>query len=357
MILKEKAPIPANDPRTKSGDDAERQMAHYLKREFGKQKDCFVLNDLRLVHEDEVAQIDHLLVTKFGFFVIESKAGDINVDARGQWFRVRDGGATGMPSAVIQAERQGGLLRELIQANREVLRGKYLFGKLQGGFLGALVECFVGVSDKGIISAQVDIPNLDKADNIPRLIRSRLQALEDKHKLLSVRNLFSTDVLWEMRVVEAEAVANFLLHQHQPGTHPGVVVKEVSLIPQVNPVATTKTRFIPRAGAACPLCDQGKLERRSVRRADGTETDFLSCSRYPEHCKAIFPLVALTLPTESDLAEPKTNNTSAPSREGAPCPKCKTGQLVKRLGKNGKPHFLGCSNFPKTKCGHMEGID
>ena len=131
MILKAIDPISTTNPRIKSGYDAERQMAHYLKREFGKRNDCFVLNDLRLTTDeddnDEVAQMDHLLVTRFGFFVIESKAGDINVDARGQW--IRDG--KGMPSAVIQAERQGKLLRELIQANREMLRGKYLFGKIQ----------------------------------------------------------------------------------------------------------------------------------------------------------------------------------------------------------------------------------
>ena len=74
MILKEKdKTVQADDPRKKSGEDAERQMAHYLKREFGKQKDCFVLNDLRLCDvddPDEAAQMDHLLVTGFEFLAI-----------------------------------------------------------------------------------------------------------------------------------------------------------------------------------------------------------------------------------------------------------------------------------------------
>jgi hypothetical protein len=291
MILKDKDLIPTNDPRIKSGDAAEHQMAHYLKREFGKRDDCFVLNDLRLVGEDEeVAQIDHLLVTRFGFFVIESKAGDINVDSRGQWIKVFDGRKTGMPSAMNQAERQGKVLRELIQANREMLRTKYLFGKLQGGFLNALVEGFVAVSDKGIITAEVDIPNLDKADNIPNLIRTRLQALEDKNKLLSMRNLLSTDTAWEITIAETKMVAEFLLAHHQPSSKPD-------------------------------------------------------------------SFVVSTLPDQPEIIKLRANDGSVPSHEGDPCPRCKIGHLVKRTGKKGKSSFFGCSNFPKNKCGYMEGIE
>jgi ssDNA-binding Zn-finger/Zn-ribbon topoisomerase 1 len=362
MILKDKEPIQTHDPRIKSGDDAERQMAHYLKREFGKRNDCFVLNDLRLTTDeddkDEVAQIDHLLVTRFGFFVIESKAGDIKVDARGQW--IRDG--KGMRSAVNQAERQGKLLRELIQADREMLRGKRLFGKFQCGFLGALVECFVAVSDTGIISTEVDIPNLDKADNIPNLVRARLQVLEEKSNLMSVRGFFSTDVTWEMTPAETQAVAEFLLRQHQPAYKATSTAREPGHILNVSVESTTvltksaATRSGLRAGSVCTKCGQGKLERGSVKRSDGTETDFYSCSS----CKKKFPMGALESVDASVEAAPSPSTTppiQTQNQVGQPCPRCNSGHLVRRPGKNGKPPFFACSNYSKTKCGYMKSIE
>jgi len=370
MILKDKETIQASDPRIKSGDDAERQMAHYLKREFGKQDDCFVLNDLRLLDvsdQDEIAQIDHLLVTRYGFFLVESKAGDIKVDARGQWIRGFDGRETGMQSAVNQAERQGKLLRELVQANREELRRKYLFGKIQGGFLFALVECFVAVSDKGIIRTEIDIQNLDKADNIPKLIRKRMEILEEKNKLLSLRNLFSTEVVWEMTLEETKAVAEFLLRQHKPINQFSLLAKEGSSLPLQGAEKTNSdislkqaTSAAQRPGAVCPKCAKGKLERRSVKRADGTETDFLACSMHPKDCTALFPFVALVQRGQPEASSVKSVATSETRKEGGPCPKCTTGHLVRHNGKNGKPPFFGCSNFKyrsKDSCNFMKSIE
>ena len=49
-------------------------MAHYLKRAFGDTSDIYVFNDLRLLRRGEIAQIDHLVVHRWGFAIIESKA-------------------------------------------------------------------------------------------------------------------------------------------------------------------------------------------------------------------------------------------------------------------------------------------
>lgn len=73
MILKEKQFAPQADRRLAAGDAAEKQMAFYLRREFGNDKDVWVINDLRVCHKGEFAQMDHLLVSQWGLFVIESK--------------------------------------------------------------------------------------------------------------------------------------------------------------------------------------------------------------------------------------------------------------------------------------------
>ncbi len=44
----------------RAGEEAEKQMAFYLRRTFAKANDYYVLNDLRIVHGGSVAQIDQL---------------------------------------------------------------------------------------------------------------------------------------------------------------------------------------------------------------------------------------------------------------------------------------------------------
>ena len=121
MILKDKQFAPQNDPRLVAGDAAEKQMAYYLKRAFGSAKDIWVINDLRIEHEGEAAQIDHLLVSQCGLFIIESKSvtGSVHINARGEWAREYPNGKQGMPSPILQAEAQGHLLKQLLASNKK----------------------------------------------------------------------------------------------------------------------------------------------------------------------------------------------------------------------------------------------
>ena len=82
---------PIGDPRRRAGYEAEKQMAHYLGRAFGADRRVAVLHGLRL--EDEarpdvdggpsVAQIDHLVLHRYGAFIVESKSctGSVRISA------------------------------------------------------------------------------------------------------------------------------------------------------------------------------------------------------------------------------------------------------------------------------------
>ncbi len=72
MIEKQINKKPAPTHLEKAGDEAEKQMAHYLKRAYQKNKDIHVINDLRLVLGDDAAQIDHLVIHRFGFIIVIS---------------------------------------------------------------------------------------------------------------------------------------------------------------------------------------------------------------------------------------------------------------------------------------------
>lgn len=351
MILKEKIFIVQSDPLLKAGDEAEKQMAFYLGREFEKANDIFVINDLRISHEGEFAQIDHLLVTKYGLFVIESKSvhGTVSFNQYGDWVRISKGGRQGMPSPIKQAEAQGKVVKELIRANAKKLLGTLL--GMQKGFAYCPIEIRVAISDSGIIDRGYDETRVLKADMVSESISRQLREMK------SALNLFSSklDSGWVMKLEEAKRVAKFLLENHQPKNKQKTEIKESSF--------QTET-FIPRVGAICPKCNQFSLERGSIKRSDGTETDYLRCTGYPHVCDAIFPLVAMSATGKTQVgvignlppARGSISN-SQDMKEGDNCPQCNSGRLVFHTGKFSKPDFLGCSNFRgKPSCRFIKSL-
>lgn len=357
MILKEKEFTNPSDPRLRAGEEAEKQMAFYLQRAFRKRDDCFVINDLRVSYDGDFAWIDHLIVSTYGFFIVESKSAHvIGINEHGDWQRTYNNESTGMQSPVLQAQEQGRILKELLIANKEKLRGKIFFGKMQKGFKYCPIDVYIAISDNGIIQRGMDIPELFKADAVTGAIIEKMVQLKNKANQISLKNVFSMDVVWEMTKQEAQAAAEFLVSVHTPSA---TSVKAEPTIVRANQKPTSvpqpEKTFVPRVGAACPECGQQKLIRKSINRSDGTETDFLACQGYPVACKALFPLVAVAPKLASEIKA-----VAAPEfAEDAPCPECGSGTLTRRKGVKGRTDFWGCTNHRKMKgdkCHFMKSI-
>lgn len=345
MILKEKQIVISQDPKVRAGEEAEKQMAFYLQRNFSKSKDIFLLNDLRIVHDNDVAQIDHLVISKFGLFIIESKSvyGKISINKQNEWSRSYNNQTRefGMPSPVLQAEAQSKILREVLIDNKDKLLSK-LLGVLQKGFKHCPINIYIAVSDNGIIDRKISIPELFKADQISNAIKEKLNYCKKISSTLSL----SMDTGWSISAEETKTVAQFLLRQHQPKVQiknkadVSMPIETKLQSPTIKPVA--EKVFIPKIGATCPKCNQHKLIQKSISRSDGTETDFLACAAYPSDCKAVFALVAVANKASSaesniEITELRANDT---------CPKCASGKLVLRKAKT---EFFGCSQYPKCK--------
>lgn len=130
------------DPRERAGAEAERQMAHYLHRKFQDNPAICVLHQLRIEDPDQpeqdgspgVCQIDHLVVHRWGFFLVESKSVTEVVQVRSdgdggdEWSRTFNGEQKGIRSPIRQARRQSDLLRRLLQRHRTELLGRVQFG-------------------------------------------------------------------------------------------------------------------------------------------------------------------------------------------------------------------------------------
>ncbi|MCY4104243.1 MAG: nuclease-related domain-containing protein [bacterium] len=235
-----------SDPRQQAGVTAERQMAHYLHRSFSEDPDVFVLHGLRLEDPDQpehdgsagVCQIDHLLVHRFGFFIIESKAvsGEVRVRPDGsggdEWTRVWGSRETGMPSPIRQAELQRDFLRAFLQRNREDLLGRFpvglrtigrfIHGTDQQGFKRAPIQLIVAVSDGGMIKRLDEWKEpqepfrmfVTKADLVPAKMSEELERHRQGAKSNKRRVYGDYGSRWRMEEQEAEQVAGFLAERH-----------------------------------------------------------------------------------------------------------------------------------------------
>jgi hypothetical protein len=234
MIIK-----PFDKPKPAGGEalvgwEGEQQVAFYLRRAFEQDDAVLVLNDLRfLVSSDtgdqsaDYAQIDHLLIYRCGFILIESKAsrndqGVLHIDARGQW-TWRVGTKTfNRPSPLLQVERQSAALRELLN-NSDLPRVKLLGGLLAASPHKLSRYCLVAIGD----NMRVEGPG---SATEKRVMKS--EAVVDAAKAEMRRETSGTGIMGLLKpsddagVVETtgeqrRAIATYLLQLHVPvgGSH------------------------------------------------------------------------------------------------------------------------------------------
>lgn len=220
MLAKDLDPFSSDIPRELAGRRAEEQMAFYLKRQFQAHPDIWVFNGLRFEYEGIYSQIDHLLLTKLGFFVVESKSVTtrVRVSETGEWERFVDGDWKGMASPLLQGEAQLLQLLRLLCDNASTLMGRW-FG-IQKGYGGFHREVYCAVSDNGIIErpAPDAFPFVQKADQVCATLTRRYADLSKKTGL---RGFLSTtfsrdDPPLEFAAEDLLRTKDWLLAHHRP---------------------------------------------------------------------------------------------------------------------------------------------
>lgn len=168
MIVKELDPFDSNDKYRKAGRKAEEQMAFYLKRAFEKQPDLHVLNNIRLEHNNDAAQIDHLVIHPYGIVIIESKSvkdGKIQIKDDGQWVRWYNNESKGMASPLNQAKLQKTFLQEVLIAASKNPNAASLINAIP-------IHITIAISDNGLIiwPKSGEVPGVHKSDQITEII-------------------------------------------------------------------------------------------------------------------------------------------------------------------------------------------
>jgi hypothetical protein len=237
MIVKELDPLKSNDKFEQAGHYAESQLAFYLKREFECDPQIFVFNHLRLEKAGDACQIDQLILHPYGMIIIESKSVTTRVEVNelGEWKRCFNNAWQGIPSPVLQAQRQGKFLKNYLEDNVEKLLNTMLFGK-QAHFIKMPIVVLVAMSDSGIINRPKNdkLDSVSKADQIPSKIKTIIAEYRKKDGLLSLNPPYAFDKN------EIPRICEFLLTHHQPAKiknspsekSTSVITKKVELIPK-----------------------------------------------------------------------------------------------------------------------------
>jgi hypothetical protein len=213
MIVKELENIETNDKFEQAGYKAESQLAFYLNREFKDDPQFLVFHNLRLEKVSDVCQIDHLVIHRYGIVIIESKSVTTRVEVNElgewkRWFNIWQG----MPSPILQAQRQEKFLKDYLEDHVEILLNKKVFGKSH--FTKMPIDVLVAISDSGIINRpkndKLDI--VCKADQISDKVKAIATEYRKKDSLLSL----SLEVPYELAKDEIPRISQFLLAHNKP---------------------------------------------------------------------------------------------------------------------------------------------
>ncbi len=219
MIYKDIDPKESNDKFIKAGLAAEKQMAFYLKRAFADKEDIFVLNDIRLERNGEVAQIDHLIIHAYGFIIVESKSvsSKVSVNKHAEWKRIYNNKESGMRSPIQQAKIQASFLTAYLEekgttlfkdsiVDKVIAKPKYEYYKF---------DVLVAISDTGIIERDnIDLPEVLKADTVPDQVLE-LIATGKKDMLKALVNPFAISEGYRFHSDTVKKIANFLIAMHK----------------------------------------------------------------------------------------------------------------------------------------------
>ncbi|NOH79516.1 NERD domain-containing protein [Vibrio sp. RE86] len=218
MIVKDKDLSTSTNYKRQLGDKVESDVAFYLKRQFSDRSDVLVFNDIRIQHNNEFAQIDHLIVYNKGFILIESKSikGTVKINKQLEWQRTVRGRWIGMPSPITQAELQAKLLKQLLNENAESLLAKVLVVVLQGYFGGRCWDVLCAASNDAIIDRTHIPPKLSPQIVKAEIIGNRVkEIISCNSHILKPNPSFSSSELMNIKYFLLGAHKPLSLHQKQ----------------------------------------------------------------------------------------------------------------------------------------------
>lgn len=180
--------------KIKAGDRGERMAAHVLDTHYGKSENWVLLHDLRVEHDGEVAQIDHLLISRcLDFWLLESKnfANGVKINQHGEFLTFFEGRPRGVDSPIEQGRRHMRIMQRLLDAGALPLPTRL------GITLKPKLRTLVLISGGSIGRPKLPIPGIEtvvRSDQAATLI----QQMDAKGNPLDLARLVGTKRLHEL---------------------------------------------------------------------------------------------------------------------------------------------------------------
>ena len=283
MILKDKTLQNAVSPTAKAGQKHEQDVAFFLRRAFKNHKQVYVINDFKFTHNNETAQIDHLIIYTYGFVLIESKSikGEVNVNALGEWARSLSNKWSGMASPIKQVELQQKLLREMLFENRDKILSK-LFGIKQQSFGMRCWDNVCAVSSSAVID-RTSMPN----DVSMQLVKTEflVDKLNEimKLKTNAITKLNPFDIRPDFKDEELRSITSFLMAQLENVQYIKETIKQ-DVVTEPTPVKLeTKVDVVLR----CKSCG----EKSDYSAQHGRFGYFIKCNKCETNTSMKMPCV------------------------------------------------------------------
>jgi len=203
--IKQQALIKTTLTRIENGYKAEKDNAYYLDFKFKDNTNNIILHDIRIEHKEKVAQIDHIIINRFGIEILESKSftgtltikedGSINVEY-GKKIQT-------FPNPLEQNNRHAKILTDFIKTNIKLSSNHKLFG--------------IPISSTVLINPETTITNntlpkgFDRADSFTTHWDENIKQMNTLQVFKSLGGIMKMDKVQE--------IANFLIKHHKPKTY------------------------------------------------------------------------------------------------------------------------------------------
>jgi hypothetical protein len=154
-----------------------------LERSLKDLPDLRVFSDLRLVQGQHAVTLDHLVLHRHGFIVIENAAMmlELSVSALGEWTHIYSNAPLRIPSPQVQLERKLKRLHSFLEGHASVLRRE---SSQQFYFYPLTYHKLIVLADnvKLHVPRNLMIPEAVKAGQLPRKVQALVAESRRKAK-------------------------------------------------------------------------------------------------------------------------------------------------------------------------------
>lgn len=267
----QKKMIDADLKRVEAGYQAEKENAYYLDFAFDKSKNVFLLHDIRLEYNGRVAQFDHILISRLGIELLETKSakGTMTINDDGS-LTLKNGNYTNTyPNPLEQSKRHALVLREFIDAHELLSKRVDVFGGIE-------------ISNKVLIHPKTNVTN----KKLPEGFERGDSFVSNRTKEIDNVNFFKAIALLSKayNIEKAKEIAQLLIDVHT--TIEFDYTKKFKLKREDEEIKEDVVDIkIQNTQQKCPRCNEGVLVLREAKSKQAKEkyekNSFWGCSRYP----------------------------------------------------------------------------